>query len=126
MFKKGTKIYSILKGYCPRCHQESMYSNKNAYNLVDTLKVNERCSNCNLKYRMEPSFFFGAMYVSYAVGVAFGVAAFVISFLIIGTSLKVAFISIVLILMLFMPIIMRLSRNIWINMFISYDKSLSK
>ncbi|GAL66915.1 hypothetical protein JCM19301_1459 [Jejuia pallidilutea] len=34
-----------------------MYSNKNAYALSDTLKVNERCSHCNTKYRIEPSFF---------------------------------------------------------------------
>lgn len=126
MFKKGTKIYSIITGCCPKCHQESMYSNKNAYALADTLKVNERCSHCNTKYRMEPSFFYGAMYVSYAVGVAFGVAAFVISNLILGADLKVTFLSIVGTLVVFMPIIMRLSRNIWINMFMSYDETLAE
>ncbi|SER06078.1 Uncharacterized conserved protein, DUF983 family [Hyunsoonleella jejuensis] len=126
MFKKGTKIYSILTGCCPKCHQESMYSTKNAYALSETLKVNERCSHCNTKYRIEPSFFYGAMYVSYAVGIAFGVAAFVISNLILGADLKVTFISIVGTLVVFMPIIMRLSRNIWINMFMSYDENLAK
>lgn len=126
MFKKGTKIYSILTGCCPKCHQESMYSTKNSYILTDTLKVNERCSHCNTKYRIEPSFFYGAMYVSYAVGIAFGVAAFVISNLILGADLKITFISIVGTLVAFMPIIMRLSRNIWINMFMSYDETLVK
>ncbi len=125
MFKKGSKIYSMLTGCCPKCHQESMYRTKNAYNLSETLKVNERCSHCNTKYRIEPSFFFGAMYVSYAVGVAFGVAAFVISYLIFETSLTTTFIAIIGTLMVFMPIIMRLSRNIWINMFMSYDASLA-
>lgn len=75
---------------------------------------------------MEPSFFYGSMYVSYAVGIAFAVAAFVISYLIIETSLITAFIAIILTLIGFMPIIMRLSRNIWINLFMSYDKSLVK
>jgi uncharacterized protein (DUF983 family) len=102
-----------------------MYRTKNAYNLSETLKVNERCSHCNTKYRIEPSFFFGAMYVSYAVGVAFGVAAFVISYLIFETSLTTTFIAIIGTLIVFMPIIMRLSRNIWINMFMSYDASLA-
>jgi len=125
MFKKGSKIYSMLTGCCPKCHQESMYRTKNAYNLSETLKVNERCSHCNTKYRIEPSFFFGAMYVSYAVGVAFGVAAFVISYLIFETSLTTTFIAIIGTLIVFMPIIMRLSRNIWINMFMSYDASLA-
>lgn len=124
MFKKGTKLYSMITGACPKCHQESMYTVKNPYVLTDTLKINERCSHCNTKYRIEPSFFYGAMYVSYAVGVAFGVAAFVISNLFLGASLKMTFAAIVGTLVVFMPIIMRLSRNIWINMFMSYDENL--
>ncbi|TWO33452.1 DUF983 domain-containing protein [Seonamhaeicola sediminis] len=126
MLKKGTKIYSIITGCCPKCHQESMYSNKNAYIISDTLKINERCSKCDTKYRIEPSFFYGAMYVSYAVGIAFAVAAYVISNLFFNASLQVTFISIVGTLVVFMPIIMRLSRNIWINFFMHYDESLVK
>ena len=126
MIKKGTKLYSILTGTCPKCHQESMYMNKNPYVLSDVLKIHERCSHCNTKYRIEPSFFYGSMYVSYAVGIAFAVAAFIISYLFIGTSVKTSFIAIVATLVVFGPIIMRLSRNIWINLFISYDKSLAE
>lgn len=125
MIKKGTKLYSILTGACPKCHQESMYSTKNPYVLTDTIKVNERCSHCKTKYRMEPSFFYGSMYVSYAVGIAFATAAFVISYLLFKSSLTIAFISIVGSLIVFMPIIMRLSRNIWINIFMNYDKDLA-
>jgi len=126
MFKKGTKLYSILTGCCPKCHQESMYTFKNPYNLGNTLKINERCSKCNTKYRLEPSFFYGAMYISYGVGIAFAVAAFVISNLIFKTNLNSSFIVIVATLVVFMPIIMRISRNIWINLFIHYDQSQSK
>ena len=126
MIKKGTKLYSIFTGACPKCHQESMYENKNPYALSDVLKIKENCSQCNTKYRIEPSFFYGSMYVSYAVGIAFAVAAFVISYLIIGSSLMTAFIAIVITLVVFGPIIMRLSRNIWINMFMHYDKNLVK
>jgi uncharacterized protein (DUF983 family) len=126
MIKKGTKLYSILTGACPKCHQESMYTNKNPYVLSDTIKINNQCSHCKTKYRMEPSFFYGSMYVSYAVGIAFASAAFVISFLLFNSSLKVAFFSIIGTLIFFMPIIMRLSRNIWINIFMNYDKDLAE
>ncbi len=125
MLKKGTKLYSILTGTCPKCQQESMYVSRNAYNPTQTLKMNERCSHCNTKYKIEPSFFYGAMYVSYAVGIAFAVAAFVISYLFIGTGLKTAFIAIIGTLIAFMPVIMRLSRNIWINFFIKYDPKVA-
>jgi uncharacterized protein (DUF983 family) len=123
MIRKGMKLYSILFGACPKCHQESMYIEKNAYKLYDTLKMHERCSHCLTKYQMEPSFFYGSMYVSYGVGIGFAVAAFVISYLIFESSLITAFIAIVVTLISLMPVIMRLSRNIWINLFIGYDKT---
>lgn len=126
MLKKGSKINSILTGSCPKCQNESMYVNSNPYALGQVLKMHERCSHCNTKYKIEPSFFYGAMYVSYAVGVAFAVAAFVISNLILGADLVATFISIIGTLIVFMPVIMRLSRNIWINFFMSYDPSLDK
>ncbi|WP_323028264.1 DUF983 domain-containing protein [Gelidibacter japonicus] len=125
MIKKGSKLYSILTGKCPKCHEESMYVNPNPFVLMDILKIRERCSNCNTKYRMEPSFFFGAMYVSYGVGVAFSVAAFVISYLILSLSLTTSFIAIIVTLVVFMPFIMRVSRNIWINLFMNYDETLA-
>lgn len=120
------KLYSMLFGVCPKCHEESMYITKNPYIISETLKIKERCSHCKTKYRIEPSFFYGSMYVSYGVGIAFAVAAFVISHLIFGLSLLTSFYAIVGTLVVFMPIIMRLSRNIWINMFMSYDKTLTK
>ncbi|WP_111682487.1 DUF983 domain-containing protein [Winogradskyella tangerina] len=126
MIRKGMKLYSILFGACPKCHQESMYTVKNPYILSDTLKINDHCSHCGTRYRMEPSFFYGSMYVSYGVGIAFAVAAFIVSFVILESSLITAFISIVLTLICFLPVIMRLSRNIWINLFMSYDKTLVK
>ena len=126
MIKKGTKLYSILKGACPKCQEESMYINKNPYILSDTLKIHQNCSHCNTKYRLEPSFFYGSMYVSYGVGIAFAIAAFVISNLILDASLNVTFLSIIGTLVVFGPIIMRLSRNIWINLFIHFDKSIAK
>ncbi|MER3319936.1 MAG: DUF983 domain-containing protein [Allomuricauda sp.] len=126
MLKKGTKMYSILTGNCPRCQEESMYEKSNPYALSKIFSMNERCSHCGLKYKIEPSFFYGAMYVSYGVGIAFAVAAFVISFLFIGTTLLTTFISIVGTLIVFMPIIVRLSRNIWINFFVKYDSSAVK
>ncbi len=126
MLKKGTKMYSILTGNCPRCQEESMYEKSNPYTLSKIFSMNERCSHCGLKYKIEPSFFYGAMYVSYGVGIAFAVAAFVISFLLIGTSLMTTFISIVGTMIVFMPVIIRLSRNIWINFFVKYDPTAVK
>jgi uncharacterized protein (DUF983 family) len=120
---KGTKLYSIFTGSCPVCHHESMYEEGNPFKLNKIFKMHERCSHCGTKYKIEPSFFYGAMYVSYAVGVAFAMAAFIISYVFLGGGLMTSFIAIVGTLIFFMPVIMRLSRNIWINLFMHYDKA---
>ncbi len=125
-FLKGSKLYSILTGTCPVCQEESMYKEPNPYKISKLFDMHQRCSNCHTKYKMEPSFFFGAMYVSYAVGIAFAVAAFVLSYWLFETSLLTTFIAIVGTLIVFMPVIIRWSRNIWVNFFFSYDPNKSK
>lgn len=126
MLKKGNKLYGILTGSCPKCHQERMYVADNPYKPGHLFKMHERCSNCKTKYKIEPSFFYGAMYVSYGIGVAFAVATFVISKVLLGANLITTFIAIVVVMIVFMPVIVRLSRNIWINIFIKYDPEAAK
>lgn len=125
MLKKGNKLYSILTGSCPKCHNESMYVNKNLFMVSQLFKMHERCSHCKTKYKIEPSFFYGAMYVSYGVSIVFAITVFLITYLLIGLSLVNAFIAIVLALILLFPVIARLSRNIWINIFMKFDKDLA-
>lgn len=121
MLKKGSKLYSILTGTCPKCHNESMYEDPNPLNLNKVLKMNEHCSHCGLRYQIEPSFFYGAMYVSYALNVAVGIAAFIVSFLIFKTSLKTSFFVIFGTLILLFPWVLRGSRNLYINFFVKYN-----
>lgn len=125
MLKKGSKLYSILTGTCPRCQSDHMFSNRNPYNLADNLKMHDRCRKCGLLYKMEPSFFFGAMYVSYAVAVALGILIFGICQLS-GLGLVNSFGWIFGILIVLMPIVTRVSRNIYINFFINYDPKAGK
>ncbi len=121
MLKKGSKLYSILTGSCPKCQNESMYVDQNLLHLSKIIKMHERCSHCGLKYQIEPSFFYGAMYVGYGLNVAVGIGTFLISYFF-SSSLIVAFIAIIAAILLLFPIVMRLSRSIYINMFVDYDK----
>ncbi len=121
-FFKGTKMYSILRGSCPVCHNESMYTNTNPYYLPETLKMEEKCSHCSTKYKIEPSFFYGAMYVSYPVGLLFAGIAFALSYLVFNLDLITTYMIIVAVMVVSLPIILRISRNIWINFFMSYGK----
>jgi len=126
MLKKGSKLNSILTGTCPRCQEESMYVDQNPYNLKNIYTMHEKCGHCGLYYQIEPSFFYGAMYVSYALTVAIGIAAFIISKVFIGLNLMYSFVAIIIALIVLMPITARLSRNIYINIFVHFDKNAAK
>lgn len=121
MIKKGTKLYSIIHNKCPKCHDGEFFIHKTPFRFKDNLKLHEKCPNCDLKYMLEPSFFYGAMYVSYGLTIAFSIAIFVIGYLL-GFDLINRFIAIIVALILTTPITMRLSRIIYINMFISFEE----
>jgi len=121
MLKKGNKLFSIFFNKCPQCQEGRFFKYGVTLKLKNNLKVYENCESCGLKYMIEPSFFYGAMYVSYALTVALAVAVFVISYLI-GLDLIGSFIAIFVILIVLTPLIMRLSRLIYINMFVHYKE----
>ena len=121
MLKKTSKLHSILTGTCPRCHDESMYKYKNPYNVSKLYEMNDYCGSCGLKYKIEPSFFYGAMYVSYGLTVAIGVAAFVAGSLVRKLNVNEALLVISAAIIALMPVTARLSRNIYIAMFVKYN-----
>ena len=71
---------------------------------------------------LEPSFFYGAMYVNYAITVGLSILVFLISKLIFDGSLLHSFIAIIFSLLLLTPVNLRLSRIIWIHLFVQYEK----
>ena len=126
MFGKGSKLYSIFNNKCPQCNEGEFYKYKLTLNPKKITKLHENCSECGLKYMMEPSFYFGAMYVNYALAVALFVAVFIIAKLFLGMSILHSFITIIVVSVLLMPVTLRLSRIIWINIFVSYKKGKRK
>ena len=61
------------------------------------------------------------MYVSYGLGVGLSIMLFLITFYLLEMGLKKSFIAIILMLVALMPVIARISRNIWINFFVPYN-----
>ncbi len=126
MFKKGTKLYSVLFNKCPRCHEGDFMQEKNMFKLDKAFKMNDHCSVCGLKYMMEPSFFYGAMYVNYGLTVGISIATFVIVTLFFDFSLSESFVPIVIALFVTAPVTIRFSRIGWINLFVKYDPNAIK
>ena len=120
MLKKGSKIYSILRGKCPRCHEGNFFKYTFTMNIFKVNKIEKKCSQCDLKYMIEPAFYFGALYVSYGITVAICIVTFIISKIIFDLALLPSFITVFIVLILFIPVNLRLSRILWINIFINY------
>lgn len=121
---KGKRMYSILNSKCPRCHEGDFYLSDHPYQLKNFGKNYENCSECGFKYEKEPGFFYGAMYVSYALTVAFSVAIGVAIFVLFPSSTVTVYITGILVgLVALFPLSYRLSRVIWMNFFQSYEGS---
>jgi hypothetical protein len=127
-------LWSMLTMKCPRCRRGPMFTHNNPFKKL-TLKhifdMPDNCPVCNQKYDLEPGFWYGTGYVSYALAVAISVATFVAWFVLIGVStednrlfwwlgLNIIFLVVI------QPWLMRISRVIYIRFFVSYDEEYKK
>ncbi len=123
MCRKGSKLYSITKMKCPQC-QEGDFFVSHPYDLRHAGEIHEHCSVCGLKYSKEPGFYYGAMYVSYALGVAVFVTLWVVMNLFFSRlSTAWQIFMIIFISLLITPYLYALSKIIWANFFIRYDRN---
>jgi uncharacterized protein (DUF983 family) len=120
MLSKGNKLYSILYSKCPKCHEGDVFESKNPYQIKQFASMPERCSVCNQQIQPEPGFFFGAMYVSYALAVGLGIVMGT-PMLIYEAEMMTVIYAISLALIILSPLNFRWSRMIWMNMFIHYS-----
>lgn len=126
--KNVSKLQAILGAKCPRCRQGNIFEYSN-WNLTRFTATHEYCPVCKLRYEIEPGFFIGAMYISYAMSVALafasGVAVYVLGddpdlwvYLVIVTGLVVVC----------LPLMFRYSRVLFLYMFsgIKYDEHAAR
>jgi uncharacterized protein (DUF983 family) len=123
---KKSKLYSIIFNKCPRCHEGQFFVTNNPYDLKRFQKMHEHCPHCSELLMREPGFYIGAMYVSYAISVVL-TAIFFFGFVIgLGLPLYLILGSLIFLIVLLMPLSFRLSRLVWINIFVDYDKLSTK
>jgi len=120
-------FYSMLFNKCPRCHKGEVFTANNPYSLAKIFSMHDKCSHCELKYEREPSFFYGAMYVSYALTSGW----FIIWYVLFVTVLKELDALTFALLMTgsiiaLSPLTIRWSRMLWLNFFFSFSKELNQ
>ncbi|MCW5898510.1 MAG: DUF983 domain-containing protein [Flavobacteriales bacterium] len=121
MTGKGTKLYSIIRFKCPHCHEGEFFVDRNPYNIAKAGDLLDTCPACGRKYEPEPGFYYGGMYVAYALAVALFVTVYLATTILWPASAIGLRVGLVLLaLVLFAPLVYALSKIIWANLFLSY------
>ncbi|MBK7882788.1 MAG: DUF983 domain-containing protein [Chitinophagaceae bacterium] len=127
-------LWSILSMKCPRCRRGPMFTEKNSYKSLKLSKIFEmpdNCSVCGQKFDLEPGFWYGTGYVSYALAVAVSVTTFIAWMVLIGISTEDNRVFFwlglnALLLVVLQPWLMRLSRVLYIRIFVRYHKEFEQ
>lgn len=95
------------------------------------LKMHKECEICQQRFELEPGFWLGTGYMSYAMIIVFSAITFLLWWLIIGFSLDddrllywIIFNATVVIIL--QPFLMRVSRQLYLGLFVRYNENYDK
>lgn len=113
-------LYSIITCKCPRCREGDMFKSRTYSTKFADMHNN--CPCCGQVFEPEVGYYYGAMYVSFGINVAI----FLIGFFVLYNTVDEVTLGMMIGLMAivavgFLPVIFRLSRSLWINIFIRYE-----
>ena len=121
MLKKGSKLYSVINRKCPHCHEGDFFVTRNPYDLSHTGDLLEACSVCRRKFEPEPGFYYGGMYVSYALSVALGVSVYVAMVVLFpNSSPTTRLLALLGAFLVTAPVMYAWSKVLWANLFTGY------
>ena len=104
-----------------------MFKNR-LFSLKERTVMNQHCPHCQLRFEIEPGFFWGAMYFSYAFSVAITVIIGFLTFFLFNDPDILVYLGIIIpAMILFSPVSLRYSRVLMLYMFgeITYNPTSS-
>ncbi len=114
---KHSRIQAIIEGKCPQCREGKMFMYP-FWQINKFDKMHDNCPVCNLRFEVEPGFWYGAMFISYGINVGFlallGVAIF---FIFNDPPILYYIIPITVLSLAAVPFNFRASRSIFIHLF---------
>lgn len=120
IFSKGSKLYSIFKLKCPKCHVGEQFPTR-TFSFSKPFDMQDRCPVCQQKYELEPGFWYGAMLISYVLTGWFCLFFVGGCMWFFEMSVNASFIVLIGFLAIFFVWIFRVSRSIWLNFHVKYD-----
>jgi uncharacterized protein (DUF983 family) len=118
------KLQAMINARCPHCHEGRLFKYK-WWNLLNFAQMHENCPHCDMRYEVEPGFFYGAMYISYAFTVGIMLVGGIVVFNFFNDPPAMGYVVPITIFSLVMvPFNFRTARVIFIHLFsgISYEQ----
>ncbi len=112
-----SSIIDILTCKCPKCKKTKIFESKGSIWRFKIPYMPINCTTCNYKFERETGFFFGAMFVSYALAAAEMIACLVLFWLLMDLTPLIVFFIVVFTSFLCSTFNFRLARSIWIYIF---------
>ncbi|WP_186756266.1 DUF983 domain-containing protein [Echinicola salinicaeni] len=105
---------AILAGKCPKCRKGNIFP-VSIVSFKRLSAVNHNCPNCGAVLEPEPDFYYGAMYVSYALSVALVINVMIILNFVFGDpDVWVYIASVAGANLLLLPIMLRYSKVLYL------------
>lgn len=124
MASKQNRFGRVLRQKCPRCGEGNMFVDPNPYHLNHMATMHKHCPECGLRYEPETGFYYGAMYLSYAIGVFSSLIIFAILNFAFGVPTLWAFIAVATWWIGLSPYLFRFSRALWLSLFTNQHRDL--
>ena len=113
-------LSSILYMKCPRCREGNLFKT-HTFSYSKPTEMPDRCEVCGQNYMPEPGFWYGAMFISYVWTAWFCLFFVGGGILLFGMSVNASFALLIIMCAIFFFWIFRISRSIWIHIYVKYD-----
>lgn len=121
MSMRNSLLYSIVNAKCPRCREGNMFPEGTLYS-TKFATMHKSCPCCGQVFEPEVGYYYGAMYVSFGFNVAIFLVSLFILYQFVEEVTMAMMIGVVAVTVIgFLPVIFRLSRAIWISIFVRYE-----
>jgi uncharacterized protein (DUF983 family) len=112
-----TKFQAIVQERCPQCREGKMFQYP-LYRVDKFDKMHDNCPTCNLKFEVEPGFWYGAMFVSYGFSIAIlGILGVILYWFFNDPPIMGYIIPITVVSLLSVPFNFRMSRSLFLHLF---------
>lgn len=114
-----SQLYSIVAMTCPRCREGKLF--RTPLIQMKIYDMYEHCPHCDLKYEQEPGFWWGAMYIGYALSSGALLITGLLCLAVFKIPLMQTYMIILGVFVIGFLYNARLSRSIWLHLYNKYD-----